>query len=307
MPKVSSDSVVKTPQRARPYNISKSTKPVPSPTSSPSQRPRVNKIHTCLICKGSIKEGKKLNLVDKLTELMYHYAACFYDKHKFKDIIDAGPDNRDDNGDPIEEFGTRFKYKCPYPDCANNSGKRPARLVGFKEYCIHLAVVHFHLETALEQDDTEGMEEVLKAVRDHRMKQNLELEEIPPVEYEEIHCCLLCKGATGKDAKNLSLKKEKLNSLKYHYADCYYDTGVYLERYPPGEENMDQETGQPLDVLGKTIKYNCDVPGCKNKRLMGYKSWCIHMAVDHGGLFEIMREDSNPEIRNLVERLESMQ
>jgi len=307
MPKVSSDSAVKTPQRARPYNVTKPTKVVPSPgpSSSPIQRPRVNKIHTCLLCNGNIKEGKKLNL-EKSSELMYHYAACFYDKHKFRGIIDPGPDNQDSNGDPLEVFGSRFKYKCPYPDCSNNTGKRPARLVGFKEYCIHLAVVHFHLETALENDETEGMEEVLQAVRSHRMTQNIELEEIPPVQFEETHCCLLCQGATGKDAKNLSFKKEKLNSFKYHYADCYYETGVYLERYPPGEENTDPETGKPLDVLGKTMKYNCEVKGCKNKRQMGYKSFCIHNAVDHGGLFEIMREDANPDIQALVERLESL-
>ena len=30
-------------------------------------------------------------------------------------------------------------------------------------------------------------------------------------------------------------------------------------------------------------------------------------AVDHGGLYEIMREDENPKIKELVERLESIE
>ena len=30
-------------------------------------------------------------------------------------------------------------------------------------------------------------------------------------------------------------------------------------------------------------------------------------AVDHGGLYEIMREDENPEINQLVERLEAIE
>ena len=270
MPKVSSDNVIRTPQRAKPYTTTKPSVVTPKVTH------RVNKIHTCLVCNGNVKEGKKLNLQDGINELMYHYAGCLYDKHHYKNIIDPGPDNRDEAGDPLEIFGSRFKYKCPFTVCEKNGGRRPARMMGFKEYCIHLAVVHFILETTLEQEDTEGMEEVREAIRAHREKQNAEVEDVPALIYEEIHCCLICEGATGKDAKNLSFNKEKLNSLRYHYADCYYDTGVYLAKYPPGEDNTDEETGQPLDVLGKTIKYSCEVKGCKNKRKMGYKSFCIH-------------------------------
>ena len=179
MPKVSSDSVIKTPQRANPYTKKNVIQSKPTSSPSPIVRQRVSKIHTCLLCKGSIKEGKKLNLVENPNELMYHYAACFYDKHQYKGIVDPGKDNLDDNGSPIEVFGSRFKYKCPYAICEKNNGKRPARMMGFKEYCIHVAVVHFQLETAMEQDDTEGMEEVLEAVRAHRMKQGVDLEEIP--------------------------------------------------------------------------------------------------------------------------------
>ena len=141
MPKVSSDNVIRTPQRAKPYTTTKPSVVTPKVTH------RVNKIHTCLVCNGNVKEGKKLNLQDGINELMYHYAGCLYDKHHYKNIIDPGPDNRDEAGDPLEIFGSRFKYKCPFPVCEKNGGRRPARMMGFKEYCIHLAVVHFILET----------------------------------------------------------------------------------------------------------------------------------------------------------------
>jgi len=306
MPKVSSDSVIKTPQRAKPYSTTKSVPVKVSASPSTTPRPRINKIHTCVICKGSIKEGKKLNLEENLQSAMYHYAGCFYELHKFKGIIDPGQDNQDEDGNPLEAFGSRFKYKCPFAICEKAAGKRPQRLMGFKEYAIHVAVVHYQLETAMERAGIEGIEVVLEAVRAKRMKESDELEEVPEVQCEEVHCCLLCKGATSKDAKNLSFKKEKINSMMYHYADCYYDTGIYLEKYPPGPENTDEETGQPIDYLGSTMKYSCEIKGCKQKRKMGYKSFCIHNAVDHGGLFEIMEVSDDEKINELGVRIQAI-
>ena len=64
--------------------------------------------------------------------------------------------------------------------------------------------------------------------------------------------------------------------------------------------------GQPLDVLGSKIKYDCVVKGCKNKRRMGYKEYCIHNAREHGGVVEVMRASDNPDIRLLANRLQSI-
>ena len=57
--------------------------------------------------------------------------------------------------------------------------------------------------------------------------------------------------------------------MMYHYAKCYYDTGIYFEMYPPGPENTDEESGQPIDSLGNTFEYSCEVTGCMEKKKMG--------------------------------------
>ena len=49
--------------------------------------------------------------------------------------------------------------------------------------------------------------------------------------------------------------------------------------YSPGEKN-DNGEGRPVDVLGGTIKYSCEVKGCDatKKRKMGYKVSFSYMA-----------------------------
>ena len=247
-----------------------------------------------------------MNLGQGLQDLKYHYALCFYGKHKFKGFIDSGVYNRDENGDPLEDGGARFKYKCPFETCAKNSGRSARKLMGFKEFSIHCAVVHHVLETVLEKDETAGLEEVREALITARKKKNLSVVPLPPVECEEVHVCLLCNGET-RDSKTLNFAKSKISTLRYHYASCYFDTGVYYKRYPPGPENVDQN-GEPRDVKGTMIKYQCEVKNClkMSRRKMGYKEFCIHMSIDHGGLLEIMAEDERPELRDIGRRLEEL-
>ena len=83
----------------------------------------------------------------------------------------------------------------------------------------------------------------------------------------------------------------------------YYESGIYLAKYPPGEQNMDGE-GQPKDVLGRDVKYSCEAFGCTIKRKMGYKEFCIHMSNEHGGLLDVLREDGRPELKEIADRLE---
>ena len=92
--------------------------------------------------------------------------------------------------------------------------------------------------------------------------------------------------------------------FRYHYASCYYESGVYLARYPPGEQNMDEE-GNPRDILGRDIKYSCEVMGCTIKRKMGYKEFCIHMSNEHRGILEVLREDGRPELLEIADLLDS--
>ena len=63
------------------------------------------------------------------------------------------------------------------------------------------------------------------------------------------------------------------------------------------------EDGSPRDVLGREVKYQCDIKGCSQKRRMGYKEFVIHMSNDHGGLEEIMSEHEDEEFRKMILRL----
>ena len=273
---------------------------------------RINKIHQCLLCEK--KDGKTLNLsAEGMHDVLHHYANCYYDKHGYKNIIDPGPDNKDDRGNPLEVFGSKFKYRCPFPNCENTNSKRPASLMGFKWYAIHCAANHGQLEVAMAQDTvTKGVEEVRLALLRHKEIKGEIVGEMPEVIVEEFHTCVVCEGESGKDAKNLSLDPSKLKSLKYHYANCYFDYNieVYLnnpERYTLEPENTDEKTGKPLDYLGREYKYTCHETVCtklgKNNKKLGYKSFCQHVAIDHGGLREIMQEDSRPGIKYILEKL----
>ena len=269
--------------------------------------PKVNRIHKCLLC--DQKEGRNLHLSeDGLHTLVHHYAACYYNLNKYRHIVSPGIANQDHDGGPLEEL-SRFKYKCPFQTCENNSGKRPAKPMFFKAYAIHCAAFHGQLEVALARDvaTNPGLEEVRLAVLRYRQIKSEVPEVMPSVIVEEFHTCVICKGETGKEAV-LSLHKDQRQTLKRHYVNCYYDlnTEMFVARYSPGPDNTDPDTGRPLDELGTKTKYHCREAAClaKKKNQYGYKSFCIHMAVDHGELLEIMREDTRQEVRDILQKLE---
>ena len=105
-------------------------------------------------------------------------------------------------------------------------------------------------------------------------------------------CCAMPINGENKEGQHLSFDAAKINSMKYHYASCYYDSGVYLKMYPPGEQNSDEE-GNPVDVLGSKIKYSCKVSGGSIRRQMGYKAYSVHMAHEHGGVLKVMANSDN--------------
>ena len=160
-----------------------------------------------------------------------------------------------------------------------------------------------------------GVEEVRLAILRHKESKGEKVEEMPKMPeliVEEFHTCFVCQGETGKDAKSLSLHPSKVNSLKHHYANCYYEFNIefYLNspRYELGADNTDEETGRPLDHLGKKLKYKCGEAACKKQsrtNQYGYKSYCIHIATEHGGLREIMHQDTRPEIKYILEKLDN--
>jgi len=268
-------------------------------------RPRADKIHHCVICNGNgkhDKEGRNLNLGSGLHDLKYHYAACVYDEGGLLLYVDHGQ-GKDKKVEELEAFGSKYKYKCPFENCAKNQGMGRNKAIGYKEYAIHCAVWHHQLEKWIrdEKSTRPGLEEVYDAVVTARKEEGTELEEMPSVILEEMHTCMICKGE-DKDGRNLSFEGTRLFSLRYHYAACFYEAGYYRKMYPPGDKNTDSN-GQPKDELGKEMKYQCEERGCTVKRKMGYKEFAIHMSNEHGGLEEVINEDSRPEIRALADKI----
>merc|ERR1719427_227603 len=273
--------------------------------SPPLPTPRIDRVHNCIVCGGqgkANKEGRNLNMGEGLQDLKYHYAVCYHIEGAFRDLVDPGRGNKTIGGEPFEEFGLRFKYKCPFVTCSRNTGRGAGKMMGYKEYSIHCGVAHHLLEKAMARDKREGIDEVRAAIILARKRDGISLEEMPEVQVEEVQTCLLCNGET-KEGKNLSFSGSKKLQLRYHYAACYYESGIYLAKYPPGEQNIDGE-GQPKDVLGRDVKYSCEASGCTIKRKMGYKEFCIHMSNEHGGLLDVLREDGRPDLKEIADRLE---
>ena len=265
--------------------------------------PRIDKVHTCMLCE--TRDGRNLSFGSGLSELRNHYSVCFYNRGQFAGVADPGDENRDpETGKAVDEYGRKYKYKCSVPGCPRNKDK--AKSCGFKEWVIHTGVAHHLVEQVMEIEAEKNppMRQVLADVREAREAQGVVLEELPRPSIEEIHNCVICSGK-DRDGMNLSLDPNKLWAIRYHYASCFFDSGVYLTlggAYLPGEQN-EKEDGTPRDMLGQEVRYRCIEEGCTMKRQVGYKELCIHMAGDHGGLEEVMSKDDRKEIRDLVPKM----
>ena len=275
---------------------------VAAPAEKPYTGPRIDKVHNCLLCEA--KEGRNLSFGSGLMELRNHYSVCFYNRGQFKSVADPREGNRDFEGKAVDEYGRRYKYKCQVPECPRSLPK--AKPVGFKEWAIHAGVAHHLVEKVMQEeaDKTPALKEVLEEVSKVRVAAGIDLDNLPEPFREEIHNCLLCVGK-DKDGLNLSLDPSKLWTVRYHYASCYFDSGVYHTlggSYLPGEQNSNED-GSARDVLGREVKYRCMEEGCTIKRQVGYKELCIHMASDHGGLEKVMAEDEREEVRDLVAKI----
>jgi len=258
----------------------------------------MDRVHDCLLC--SQKEGQNLTFGNGLNDLKYHYSVCYYDAGKLVEFISPGKENLKD-GNVIDEVD-RFRYKCPFPKCVKNEGK--PKLMGYKEYAIHCGTWHNIVELVMEADREHNLKDVLRALKSAREKSGRKGEvKMLPVQVEEVHACLLCKGKDNKEAQNLSLDGERAKVTRYHYAQCYYGEGVYWSLYSPGKNNTDSK-GRPVDEVGASIKYACIEKGCDatKKRKMGYKEFCIHSSNLHGGLLKILKKDERKELRELAKK-----
>ena len=234
--------------------------------------PRIDKVHTCLLCE--TRDGRNLSFGSGLSELRNHYSVCFYNRGQFVGVADPGEENRDpETGKAMDEYGRKFRYKCSVSGCERNKSK--AKTCGFKEWVIHAGVAHHLVEKVMEREAEKNlpMMEVLNAVRASREAQDIALEEMPRPHIEEIHNCLICEGK-DRDGLNLSLDPNKLWAIRYHYASCFFDSGIYLTlggAYLPGEENVKEDGKTPRDMLGQEVRYRCIEQGCTMKRQVSFK------------------------------------
>ena len=233
-----------------------------------------------------------------IADTKYHYSVCVFNEGGLVPFVNPGQGIGLEFKD-LDQYGKKYRYKCPYVDCNKNVGR--TKPLGYREYAIHCGVAHHQIERWMLADDRPGLREVYDAIKAAREAEGFALEELPDVVVEEVHICILCNGGDG-DGKNLSFEPEKVISCRYHYASCYYETGVYFSMYPPGDQNSTEE-GKPIDVIGRDIKYSCQETGCTQRRKMGYREFAIHMANFHGGVLEVMSKDPRPDVREVAKKL----
>ena len=78
-----------------------------------------------------------------------HYKLCLYKLGRLQAIVPPQPINTNsDTGEPIDEMGRRFVYKCRVPDC--DRARRGAKSTAYKEYVFHCYQVHGLMKVALE-------------------------------------------------------------------------------------------------------------------------------------------------------------
>ena len=141
--------------------------------------------------------------------------------------------------------------------------------MGFKEWAIHAGSYHFLVEKVMlaKVGRTPALKEVLAKLTKDREAKGISLAYIPEPYREEIHNCLLCLGK-NEDGLNLSLDPTKLRRVRRHYAECYFDSGVYQtlgEPYLLGAHNMNED-GSAKVLLGREVKYRCKFSGCTMTR-----------------------------------------
>jgi len=256
-----------------------------------------NNIKNCFMCKD--KEGRNMR---SLQDMKYHCAKCAYGTGEFLKYVPHHQGAEKEKMSDLEEFGSLWRYKCPFEGCDKNTGKAKAKSMGYKEFAIHCGAMHGVLERWAAESELDGAQEFHKTLKSWRESEGKELPEMPEVKVEEMHICFICNGA-DKEGKNLSLAPEKIYSTRYHYASCLYDSKVYYDMYDPTDQNKNPD-GSPRDILGRDVKYNCMLCESSNrKHRMGYKEFAVHQAFVHEGLEQLLTNHPDERLRSLIPRL----
>ena len=267
------------------------------------QRPRVERIMNCFLCKE--KDGRNMS---GQQNIKYHMSVCAYGTEYWKYVPHHQGTDKVKITD-LDELGSLWRYRCTFEGCDKNSGRAKSLGMGYKEFAIHLGFMHGVLERWAEDNEMEGTKELFKTLKGWREAEGKQLPDLPEVKVEEMHICYICNGA-DKEGKNLSLAPEKINSTRYHYANCLYVYGskVYYEIYNPSDQDHEENKnpdGSPRDIMGREYGYKCfETAACSNrKRKMGYREWAIHQANEHKGLEKVLENHKDERVRKLIPRL----
>ena len=285
---------------------------------------------------------------EKIYSTRYHYASCLYDIYSkvFYEMYDPSELNKNQDGSPRDILGREVKYNCPAAVCANRRRKFGYKDFAIHQAAEHKGleqVLAIHPDERVrnlipklaieEKDDNdeeiqrirkmvlgvfEMKQEVCEFERNkikeqekmlQRRREGKEFPEVPEVREEYKHICYICEGADEEGlGKNLSLAPEKINSTRYHYANCLYDSKVYYEIYNPSDQNHEENKnpdGSPRDIMGREYRYKCfESAACSNrKRKMGYREWAIHQSNEHKGLEKALENHKDERVRKLIPRL----
>ena len=120
-----------------------------------------------------------------------------------------------------------------------------------------------------------------------------------------LQSCIIC--GSDRDGEDRKFSKENIYHFKNHLAQCFYSSGKLFAVIEPGEDNRDK-SGKPLNESSfeSSMKYKCPVPGCflpQEEGGVGYRTFALHVATEHGVLEELIGEDGTAEARQLLEWL----
>ena len=74
--------------------------------------------------------GMESVLAKLFPRVKYHY---HYNEGAFRKFVDPSQENMTLGGEPLEEFGLRYKYKCPFVTCSRTTRRGAGKMMGYKE------------------------------------------------------------------------------------------------------------------------------------------------------------------------------
>ena len=126
--------------RAEVYDVLKSLREEEGKEVPEKLEYRVEECHICLLCNGEeMQKGTNLGFDDpeKIRSTQFHYANCLFlqsPKLYYERYPHGQKEN--ENGDPEDIMGGKFKYPCEEKGCTNK------RKIGYKSFVIHQATDH---------------------------------------------------------------------------------------------------------------------------------------------------------------------